>query len=69
MRGKLSFWRLLTLFYRIRVLQNTNKFLIYDSLNSVSMLKKQSLRFNASITLSKIDNWAFFLVAVGEMLH
>lgn len=69
MNGKLSFCRLVTLFYRMRVLQNTKRFLIYDSLKRVSILNVQSLRLMTSMTFSKMVSWAFFLLAVEDMLH
>jgi hypothetical protein len=51
------------------VLQNTKRFLIYDSLKRVSMLNVQSLRLRTSMTFSKMVSWAFFLLAVEDMLH
>ena len=69
MNGKLSFCRLVTLFYRMRVLQNTKRLLIYESLKRVSMLNVQSLRLRMSMALRKMVSWAFFLLAVADMLH
>jgi len=49
------------------VLQNTNKFFIYDNLNNVSILKKQSLKFKLSIVFNNIDNSTFFLPALNDI--